>query len=78
MRIGVIAEEASDIDVLYELTCKLTKENMFSFKRFIGHGCGKLRKNAQHGPRICFDVVAHILLLFMILMTTTKQSSMLN
>lgn len=44
MRIGVIAEEASDIDVLYELTCKLTKENMFSFKKFVGHGCGKLRR----------------------------------
>ncbi len=44
MRIGIIAEEASDVEVLYELTCKLMNENMFSFKKFIGHGCGKLHR----------------------------------
>ena len=43
MNIGVIAEDTSDVDVLYELTCKLKKENTFSFKIFVGHGCGKLR-----------------------------------
>lgn len=27
VKIGVIAEENNDIDVLYELTCKLTSES---------------------------------------------------
>ena len=44
MKIGIIAEESSDVDVLYELTCKLIMESSFSFKKFVGHGCGKLRK----------------------------------
>ena len=44
MKIGVIAEEVNDVEVLYELTCKLIEENKFSFKKFVGHGCGKLRR----------------------------------
>lgn len=44
MKVGVIAEEKNDIEVLYELTCKLIKENSFSFSHFVGHGCGKLRR----------------------------------
>lgn len=44
MNIGVIAEEVNDVEVLYEFTCKLVEENKFSFKKFVGHGCGKLRK----------------------------------
>jgi hypothetical protein len=44
MQIGVIAEEANDVEVLYELTSKLIPENTFSFKQFVGHGSGKLRR----------------------------------
>lgn len=44
MDIGVIAEEQNDIDVLYELTCKIIDHHKFTFKKFIGHGCGKLRR----------------------------------
>lgn len=44
MKIGVIAEDVSDVEVLYELTCKLIRENSFSFKKFVGHGGGALRK----------------------------------
>jgi hypothetical protein len=43
-KIGLIAEEQNDVDVLYEFTCKLTAPNTFSFSKFIGHGCGKLRR----------------------------------
>lgn len=45
--IGVIAEERNDVDVLYQLTCKLIRENSFAFKTFIGHGCGKIRRNCR-------------------------------
>lgn len=44
MKIGVIAEDVSDVEVLYELTCKLIRENSFSFKKFVGHGSGVLRR----------------------------------
>jgi len=44
MDVGVIAEEINDVEVLYELTCKLTNPRGFSFKKFVGHGCGKLRR----------------------------------
>ncbi len=47
VHIGVIAEEQNDIDVLYQLTCKLVAENSFSFHKFIGHGCGKLRRKCK-------------------------------
>ena len=39
-RLGVIAEEYNDIDVLYEYTAKLIAENSFRFLPFVGHGCG--------------------------------------
>ena len=44
VKIDVIAEEVNDVDVLYEFTCKIIKENNFSFLKFVGHGCGKLRR----------------------------------
>lgn len=45
--IGVIAEEQNDIDVLYEITAKLIPGKCFNFKRFVGHGCGKLRRKCR-------------------------------
>lgn len=44
LKIGVIAEEDNDVDVLYEFTSKLIAKKSFSFKQFVGHGCGKLRR----------------------------------
>ena len=47
LKIGVIAEETNDIEVLYEYTLKLVAENSFSFNRFVGHGCGALRRKCR-------------------------------
>ena len=47
VKIGVIAEEYNDIDVIYQFTCKLTPENTFSFSTFVAHGCGRLRNKCQ-------------------------------
>jgi hypothetical protein len=47
MIIGVIAEENNDVEVLYELTRKLTDDHAFSFKKFVGHGCGALRRKCR-------------------------------
>jgi hypothetical protein len=47
MKIGIIAEDRSDVDVLYEITAKLVKRNRFSFKHFAGTGCGMLRRKCN-------------------------------
>ena len=47
LRIGVIAEEVNDVDVLYEYTGKIIKQNQFSMPKFVGHGCGALRRKCQ-------------------------------
>ena len=44
MKIGIICEEDNDLDVINELTSKLIPPHRFSYKKFIGHGCGKLRR----------------------------------
>ena len=51
LKIGVIAEEQNDVDVLYELTCKLIPEGEADFSKFIGHGCGKLRRKCEAWSR---------------------------
>jgi hypothetical protein len=47
MNIGVIAEDYSDVDVLYELTSKLINSRDFCFKKFIGHGCGPIKRKCK-------------------------------
>ena len=47
VKIGVIAEEVNDVEVLYELTCHHVQENKFSLRKFVGHGCGKLRRKCR-------------------------------
>jgi hypothetical protein len=47
VNIGIIAEENNDVEVLYELTCKIIEEKDFKFKKFIGHGCGTIRKKTN-------------------------------
>jgi hypothetical protein len=44
MKIGIIAEDDSDVVVIKEFTRSLTKPLKISFKRFVGKGCGKLRR----------------------------------
>ena len=46
-KIGVIAEEKNDVDVLYQVTAKLVSENSFTLAQFVGHGGGKLQKKAR-------------------------------
>ena len=47
VKIGIIAEENNDADVMYELTCKMIKEEYFSFRKFAAHGCGKLLRKCS-------------------------------
>jgi hypothetical protein len=44
MKVGIIAEDNSDVDVLKEITSRLLKPSVVGFKHFVGNGCGKLRR----------------------------------
>jgi hypothetical protein len=44
MKIGIIAEDKSDVAVMKALTLKLLRPQVPGFKRFVGDGCGKLRR----------------------------------
>ena len=43
IKIGIIAEDLSDIQVISELISKYVEKKEFSIKHFVGKGCGKLR-----------------------------------
>lgn len=42
VKIGIIAEDVSDIDVIRELTNKCSNRQIV-FRKFVGHGCGKIK-----------------------------------
>jgi|SRR5271157_3339512 len=44
MKMGIIAEDDSDVGVLREMTLALLKPHAIGFSRFVGDGCGKLRR----------------------------------
>ena len=64
VQIGVIAEEKNDVEVIYELTCKIIKEKNFAFKNFVGHGCGKVRRKCEAwGRALLARGCSHIVIL---------------
>lgn len=44
MKMGIIAEDDSDVGVVREITLTLLRPHAIGFKRFVGHGSGKLRR----------------------------------
>jgi hypothetical protein len=62
-KIGIIAEDISDIEVVSEILAKYLNENDFTVKKFVGHGCGKLRnKCASWAKLLTKQGCSHILL----------------
>jgi len=51
LRLGVIAEDQSDIDVIAEIVAKLTKRRL-ALKTFRGHGCGKILNKCGGWARV--------------------------
>ncbi len=51
MKIGIIAEDESDVAVVREITLNLLKPKVVGFKRFLGGGCGKLRRKCSAWAR---------------------------
>lgn len=44
MNMGIIAEDDSDVGVLSEVTLTLLRPNRIGFKKFVGHGSGRVRR----------------------------------
>jgi hypothetical protein len=51
MKMGIIAEDDSDVAVVREITLTLLKPHIVGFKRFVGDGCGKLRRKCSAWAR---------------------------
>jgi len=47
VRIGIIAEDDSDVAVFREITLKLIRPKAVGFKKFVGDGSGKLRRKCE-------------------------------
>jgi hypothetical protein len=43
-QIGIIAEDSSDVEVINEILSKYFNQNSYSIKKYIGKGCGKLKR----------------------------------
>lgn len=46
-KIGIIAEDDSDVEVIAEILSKYMQKNHFCLKKFTGNGCGKLRNKCD-------------------------------
>lgn len=47
MAVGIIAEDNSDVEVLKEVALSMLHPKKFGVKRFVGSGCGRLRRKCQ-------------------------------
>jgi hypothetical protein len=47
LKIGIIAEDDSDVAVLQAIIEKYTDKSSFSIRKFVGNGCGRLRNKCQ-------------------------------
>ena len=53
-KIGVIAEDKSDVNVVTEILVKYMTRNSFSVKQFVGNGCGKVKQKCDSWARLLF------------------------
>lgn len=51
MNAGIIAEDDSDVEVVSAITLELLKPHVIGFKKFVGGGCGKLRRKCEAWAR---------------------------
>jgi len=47
MKLGIIAEDDSDVGVISQLTRRMVHPRKIGFKRFIGNGCGKIMRKCH-------------------------------
>ena len=63
-KIGVIAEDSSDVEVICEILEKYMDSSSFSVRKFVGNGCGKLRNKCDAWARLLIKMGCDHLLLF--------------
>lgn len=63
-KIGVIAEDASDIEVISEIIKKYINDNEFTIKKFVGNGCGKLKSKCNSWASMLLKSGCEHILLF--------------
>lgn len=63
-RIGIIAEDASDVDVVTNILGKYVDRSKFSVRKFVGNGCGKLRNKCDSWAKTLFESGCHHVLVF--------------
>lgn len=63
IRVGILAEDDSDVAVIRLLLSKMTPRRSFGVRSFVGHGCGKLRYKARVWASQLADRGCSILLL---------------
>ena len=51
-KVGIIAEDNSDVDSIKILIKRITNKNNFTFKKFAGKGCGNIIKKSNTWSRI--------------------------
>jgi hypothetical protein len=47
MKLGIIAEDISDVRVLSQLTRRMVRPKKIGFKQFVGRGCGKIMRKCR-------------------------------
>jgi len=62
--IGVMAEDQSDVDVVTLILEKYAAKNLFSIKKFVGNGCGKLRNKCGAWAKNLVESGCHHVILF--------------
>ena len=50
-RIGIIAEDEIDIECIKIFTRRMLPNKQIGFKKFVGHGCGKIKRKANAWAR---------------------------
>jgi hypothetical protein len=54
-RIGIIAEDKSDVEVVIHIIGKYVDRGAFTIRKFVGNGCGKLRNKCDRWAATLFQ-----------------------
>ena len=63
-QIGIIAEDASDVEVVTHILEKYVARNRFSIRKFVGNGCGKLRNKCDSWAATLVESGCHHVIVF--------------
>jgi hypothetical protein len=62
-QIGIIAEDDSDVESIKVLINRISRKNNIGFKKFVGKGCGKIKRKANSWAKILKEKGCNFLIL---------------